>query len=453
MSITSYVESRYTDVDFVTRKKAQYLFKFCLMLIVILPILTINGFIFRPERIIAALITAVPILIAASISLFLVLEKKSILAGHIITTVFGAGIMFLVFSAPKGESLSAGIYLVFVYLICVLLFSNRTILTLTSAAFVIGIIPYYFALVGRGVSPSAILPSITLFPFAVLLFYILAMLLVGTLNEAISISESETEKSRKLLRKNEALLEEIKNQVTHLSSVAQEVSDTAAVISDGAQRQAAGIEEIASSLEEMGATINQNAENSQKVRHISETGSETSQQGNKIALEAVKSIEDVNQASKRVAEITQVINEIAFQTNLLALNAAVEAARAGDAGKGFAVVASEVRNLAQRSGSASKEIEKLIKDTVSLVEKGTDLVNRTGKSLSDITKDSAETAMLIGEIAAASFEQKQGIIQVNNAISAMDEQTQNNASASEELSGMAETLAERAIELQKLVAV
>jgi len=451
MSIRSHIESKYADHDFVTLKKATYLFYFDFILIIILPVAVIAGAITRPERAMASVITVIPIVAAAGISMYLVLHKKSRSAGIVLTSVMGAGIMFLVFSAPRGESLSNAIYYVFGYLLSVLLFSNRIVLSISAAGFVIGIIPYYYSLVNRGVESSLILPSITGFPISVIMFYVLAMLLVGTLNDAISRSESDAEKNRELLRLNEGLMVEVKKQITHLSMVAHEVSETAAVLSNGAQRQAAGIEEIAASLEEMSATINQNAENSQKVRQISEAGAETSQQGNRIALEAVESINDVNQASKRVAEITRVINEIAFQTNLLALNAAVEAARAGDAGRGFAVVASEVRNLAQRSGGASKEIEALIKDTVLRVDRGTELVNRTGKSLADITRDVLETSRLIGEIAAASIEQKQGIVQVSTAIAAMDELTQSNAAASEELSSMAESLADSSMKLQNLV--
>lgn len=451
MSIRDMIESKYSSHGFLAQKKALYLFNFNLMLLIILPIALVAGMITRPERIVASSITVVPIITAALVSIFLVLREKSKLAGIILSSVMGIGIMFLVFSAPRGESLSNAIYYVFGYLLVILLFSNRIVLTISAAAFIIGTIPYYYTLVGRGVDPSVILPSLTGFPISVVMFYVLAILLVGTLNNAIKRTEDESEKNRKLLGINEALMVEIKKQIVHLSSVAREVSETASVLSSGAQKQAAGIEQIAASLEEMSSTINQNAENSQMVRQITEANADTSEQGNGIALEAVQSINDVNQASKRVAEITQVINDIAFQTNLLALNAAVEAARAGEAGRGFAVVATEVRNLAQRSGGASKEIGALIKDTVVRVEKGTELVNRTGMSLADIAKDAHMTAKLIGEIAMASLEQKQGIVQVNNAINSMDQLTQSNAAASEQLSGMAESLADSAMKLQGLV--
>ncbi|MBP7736985.1 MAG: methyl-accepting chemotaxis protein [Spirochaetes bacterium] len=451
MSAASYIAGKYADKDFITQKKAQYLFVFSIILLVLLPIVTAVGIITKPERAVATIITIVPIVAASIIALFLVIRRRGELGGIIMVVIIGAAIMFLVFSAPKGETLSNAVYYTFTFMVLALLFSNRIVLTVAVICFLAGMIPYYYYVTGNGVATSVIFPSITGFYSAAILEYILSILLVGAMNNAIVISRKEAERSGKLLDINESLLGEIKEQVSHLSSVSQEVSDTAAVISEGAQRQASGIEEIAASLEEMGATINQNADNAQKVRTLTEAGAVTSQGGNRIALEAVDSINDVNSASKRVAEITRVINEIAFQTNLLALNAAVEAARAGDAGRGFAVVAGEVRNLAQRSGGAAKEIENLIMDTVTRVEKGTDLVNRTGKSLSDIARDASETARIIGEIAAASIEQKHGIDLVNGAIADMDQMTQSNASASENLTGMAESLANSAMRLQDLV--
>jgi methyl-accepting chemotaxis protein len=452
MSVAVFIAEKYKDRDVITQKKATYLFIVNIVLLVLLPVVTAVGIITKPERMEATIFTVVPILAAAVISLVLVIMRKSEIGGIVLVAVIGVAIMFLVFSAPKGESLSNAVYYVFGIMILALLFSNRAVLTIVTVSFLIGMVPYYYYIVANGAVQAYALASVTGFYSASILTYILAMLLVGTLKNAVSVSRQEAEKSGKLLDINESLLAEIKQQVSHLSQVSQEVSNTASVLSEGAQRQASGIEEVAASLEEMGASINQNAENAQRVRSLTDTGAALSQDGNRIALEAVDSINDVHSASRRVAEITRVINDIAFQTNLLALNAAVEAARAGNAGRGFAVVAGEVRNLAQRSAAAAKEIEELIKDTVSRVDKGTDLVTRTGKSLSDIARDAVETAQLIGEIAAASLEQKHGIEQVNGAISDMDELTQHNASASEQLTGMAESLAESAMKLQNLVA-
>jgi methyl-accepting chemotaxis protein len=246
----------------------------------------------------------------------------------------------------------------------------------------------------------------------------------------------------------------LENLITNVVDSSQNLVQAVSQISSGNQNlsqrtseQASSLEEIASTIEEATATINQNAENAVRARDLTDTGVTKSMQGNKIAIEAVTSIIDMNESSKKVADIIAVINEIAFQTNLLALNAAVEAARAGEQGRGFAVVAGEVRNLAQRSGNAAKEIETLIKDTVIKVEKSTELVNKTGNALMEIAEAAKTSAQIITEITAASQEQKQGINQINTAIIEMDNMTQQNASLVEETASASEEMANQAQEL------
>ncbi|MBP7737269.1 MAG: MCP four helix bundle domain-containing protein [Spirochaetes bacterium] len=237
----------------------------------------------------------------------------------------------------------------------------------------------------------------------------------------------------------------------NLSQAVEQIASGNQNLSQRTSEQASSLEEIASTIEEATATINQNADNAGRARDLTETGSVKSVEGNKIAVEAVSSITDMNESSKKVADIIAVINEIAFQTNLLALNAAVEAARAGEQGRGFAVVAGEVRNLAQRSGNAAKEIETLIKDTVSKVDKSTELVNKTGSALNEIAEAAKTSVQIITEIAAASMEQKQGINQINNAITEMDTMTQQNASLVEETASASEEMANQAAELLDMV--
>ncbi|HPV40516.1 MAG TPA: methyl-accepting chemotaxis protein [Spirochaetota bacterium] len=248
-----------------------------------------------------------------------------------------------------------------------------------------------------------------------------------------------------------AMMAQVMAGVQNLAQAVQQVASGNENLSQRTSEQASSLEEIASTIEEATATINQNAENAVRARDLTETGVVKSVEGNKIAVEAVTSITEMNESSKKVADIIAVINEIAFQTNLLALNAAVEAARAGEQGRGFAVVAGEVRNLAQRSGNAAKEIEVLIKDTVSRVQNGTDLVSKTGNALNEITGAAKTTAQIINEIATASQEQKQGINQINNAIAEMDNMTQQNASLVEETASASEEMANQAQELMGLV--
>ena len=222
-------------------------------------------------------------------------------------------------------------------------------------------------------------------------------------------------------------------------------------LSQRTSEQASSIEEIASTIEEAATTIKQNAENAERAREITDAGAVRSMEGNRVAMDAVSSIKDMNDSSKKIANIIAVINEIACQTNLLALNAAVEAARVGEQGRGFAVVAGEVRNLAQRSGNAAKEIGVLINDTVNKIEKSTALVTRTGGSLNEIAESAKDTAHIISEIAAASQEQNQGISQINNAITEMDSTTQENASLVEETASASEEMANQAQELLEMV--
>ena len=223
-------------------------------------------------------------------------------------------------------------------------------------------------------------------------------------------------------------------------------------LSTGAQEQASSLEETASTLEEITATVRQNSDNAQQARQLAATSKEVAEKGGQVVGGAVEAMGEINQSSKKIADIITAIDEIAFQTNLLALNAAVEAARAGEQGRGFAVVAAEVRNLAQRSATAAKEIKALIQDSVKKVEAGSDLVNRSGATLNEIVSSVKRVTDIVGEIAAASKEQASGIEQVNKAVTQMDTVTQQNAGQTEELSATAQTLTEQARHLQGLLA-
>ncbi|GEM_PF-12028 len=242
----------------------------------------------------------------------------------------------------------------------------------------------------------------------------------------------------------------ISNLIVASQNLAQAVEQIASGNQNLSQRtseQASSLEEIASTIEEATANVKQNTENSLEANKLAGASSQLAEDGGRVTSEAVASINEINQASKRIGEITSVINEISFQTNLLALNAAVEAARAGEQGRGFAVVASEIRNLAQRSGNAAKEIADMIKDTVEKVSNGTELVNNSGEALKEIIKSIKDLGRFISEIAASSEEQMKGIDQINVAVSEMDTMTQQNAALVEETASASEEMSNQAQEL------
>ncbi|BCS31896.1 hypothetical protein TBR22_A10990 [Luteitalea sp. TBR-22] len=246
-------------------------------------------------------------------------------------------------------------------------------------------------------------------------------------------------------------MSDVRETANAVASSADQLAAASQEISSGAQEQASSLEETAASLEEMTATIKQNADNAQQASQLAGGARSTAEDGGQVVSEAVQAMSAINDSSKKIADIITTIDEIAFQTNLLALNAAVEAARAGEQGRGFAVVAAEVRNLAQRSATAAKEIKDLISDSTRKVEAGSALVNASGKTLNEIVAAVKRVTDIVAEIAAASREQSSGIEQVNKAVTQMDQVTQANASQTEEMSGTSESLSGEAGKLQGLV--
>ncbi len=244
---------------------------------------------------------------------------------------------------------------------------------------------------------------------------------------------------------------EVRNVAATVSTASEQLNGVSREISAGAQTQASSLEETASSLEEITSTVKQNTDNAQQARQLANGSRDVAERGGAVVHDAVLAMDEINQSSKRIADIITTIDEIAFQTNLLALNAAVEAARAGEQGRGFAVVAAEVRNLAQRSASAAREIKVLIQDSVEKVQNGTDLVNKSGQTLSEIVTSVKRVTDIVAEIAAASKEQLTGIEQVNKAVAQMDRVTQANAAQTEEMSGTAGMLLSHAEQLADLV--
>lgn len=253
------------------------------------------------------------------------------------------------------------------------------------------------------------------------------------------------------VEKLHAVMVEVRRTANHAAGAARELSGAADQLASGAQEQASALEETAASLEEITGTVKQTADNARQANQLAVGSQEVAERGGQVVTGAVQSMAEINHASRKIADIITTIDEIAFQTNLLALNAAVEAARAGEQGRGFAVVAAEVRNLAQRSASAAKEIKGLIQDSVGKVDVGSEQVSKSGETLTEIVSSVKRVTDIIGEIAAASQEQSSGIDQVNRAVTQLDQVTQSNAAQTEELSSTAQALATEAEQLQTLV--
>ena len=245
------------------------------------------------------------------------------------------------------------------------------------------------------------------------------------------------------------LIAQIQVSAESINNGAQEISAGNTNLSQRTEEQASSLEETASSMEQMASTVKQNAENAKQANIMANEASAIALKGGQAVDQVVRTMADINTSSKKIVDIISVIDGIAFQTNILALNAAVEAARAGEQGRGFAVVATEVRSLAQRSATAAKEIKHLISDSVEKVQGGTKQVEAAGETMEEIVMAVKMVTDIVNEIAAASQEQSAGIDQVNNAITNMDEVTQQNAALVEQAAAAAMSLQHLAIELNE----
>ncbi len=263
------------------------------------------------------------------------------------------------------------------------------------------------------------------------------------------------------------LLQALKDMTGSLQNIVAQVrsgTETIAVASDEiasgnldlshrTEQQAGAIEETAASMEEITSTVQQNAENARQANQLAISACDVAAKGGQMVEQVVGTMASISDSSRKIVDIISVIDGIAFQTNILALNAAVEAARAGEQGRGFAVVAGEVRNLAQRSATAAKEIKELINDSVQRVDAGNRLVGETGATMGDIVTSVRRVMDIIGEISTASAEQGAGIAQVNMAVSEMDAVTQQNAALVEEAAAAAQSLRDQTEALNEVVAV
>jgi methyl-accepting chemotaxis protein len=295
--------------------------------------------------------------------------------------------------------------------------------------------------------------------------------ITGPINEAVKLAETvaagdlsshievhskdETGQLLQALKHMNASLQDIVGQVrVGTDTIATASSQIAAGnldLSSRTEQQASALEETASSMEELTSTVKQNADNARQANVLAASASEVAVKGGQVVSEVVETMGSINESSKKIVDIIGVIDGIAFQTNILALNAAVEAARAGEQGRGFAVVATEVRNLAQRSAAAAREIKDLIGDSVQKVEMGSKLVNQAGVTMDEVVASVRQVTDIMAEIAAASREQEMGIGQINQAITEMDNATQQNAALVEEAAAAAQSLQDQAGNLLQAV--
>lgn len=307
----------------------------------------------------------------------------------------------------------------------------------------------------------------------VLLAWVITRSIVVPLNQAVGVagrvatgdltsrieenSQDEIGKLLNALRQmNDSLAKIVSNVRAGTESIgvaSREIAAGNADLSSRTDTQASSLEKTASSMEELTSTVKQNAENARQANQLVVSASDVAVRGGKVVGKVVETMSSIKASSRKVVDIISVIDDIAFQTNILALNAAVEAARAGEQGRGFAVVASEVRNLAQRSAGAAKEIKGLISDSVEKVDAGSKLVDEAGKTMDEIVISVKHVADIMNEISAASQEQSSGIQEVNQAIIQMDEMTQRNAALVEEAAATAESLQSQAAALAQAVAV
>ncbi|MDR3391153.1 MAG: methyl-accepting chemotaxis protein [Sulfuriferula sp.] len=266
----------------------------------------------------------------------------------------------------------------------------------------------------------------------------------GDFSKSVNVAPGDTSSllfSMNTMRENLTVtIRDIRHATETIAVASREIATGNLDLSNRTESQASSLEETASSMEELTSAVRQNADNAREANRLVASTADVAVKGGEVVGEVVDTMASIKDSSRKIADITSVIDGIAFQTNILALNAAVEAARAGEQGRGFAVVASEVRSLAQRSASAAKEIKELIEDSVGKVDAGSKLVDEAGKTMGEIVASVKHVTDIMGEIASASQEQSAGIEQVNQAITHMDDVTQQNSALVEEAAAATESL-------------
>jgi methyl-accepting chemotaxis protein len=267
----------------------------------------------------------------------------------------------------------------------------------------------------------------------------------------LEVRASQARKLQELLTRIHALVARLGESFGSITLATREIAAGTQDLSARTEQTASSLQQTASSMEQLTGTVHQTADSARTANQLVSAASTSAQHGGEVVAQVVRNMTDITASSRKIAEIIGVIDGIAFQTNILALNAAVEAARAGEQGRGFAVVAGEVRNLAQRSANAAREIKSLIGASVERVESGSQLVQQAGSVMSEIVAGVQRVTDIIGEISAAATEQSNGLAQVNGAVTQLDQMTQQNAALVEQSTAAAESLREQAEQVRQLI--
>ena len=325
----------------------------------------------------------------------------------------------------------------------------------------------------RNTAMVALIIVVLLFVIGVLLTAALVRSIIRPLSEAVDVARVITAGDLRLqvqsARKDEfgqllqalgemvdklrSLVVEVRSGVESVSTASVEIANGNQDLSSRTEQTAANLQQTAASMEQLTSTVTQSADTARQAKQLAATAAQVATRGGEVVGQVVHSMQNISEASRKIGDIIGTIDGIAFQTNILALNAAVEAARAGEQGRGFAVVAAEVRSLAQRSADAAKEIKILISASVQTVETGTQQVAQAGESMGEIVSSVRRVSDLIGEISASSTEQRDGIGQVNQAVTNLDQMTQQNAALVEESAAAAAGLRDQAQRLSQVVSV
>ena len=272
---------------------------------------------------------------------------------------------------------------------------------------------------------------------------------VGSADETGQLIQALKDMNEKLA----GIVNQVRAGTDTIATASNQIATGNLDLSSRTEEQASSLEETASSMEELTSTVKQNADNARQASQLAVSASNVALKGGQVVSQVIGTMGSINESAKKIVDIIGVIDSIAFQTNILALNAAVESARAGEQGRGFAVVASEVRNLAQRSAAAAKEIKALINDSVERVDVGTNLVNQAGITMDEVVQSVKRVTEIISEITTATLEQSSGIEQINQAIMQMDQVTQQNAALVEEAAAAAQSMEDQSRNLVDSVSV